>query len=362
MKILIMGFGKLKFMPYVNFYLDSLDRQSNSIHLLYWNRDLMQEDISKYEGITLHEFKCFQEDDAPKASKVKSFLKYRRFALDLLKKECFDFVIVLHSLTGVVVCDYLKKHFKGKFIFDYRDFTYECIVPFKKAVAVLINSSLFTFVSSSAFKEFLPESAKEKIYTIHNIDARALSHVKENGLEAKAHEKIRLGFWGFIRDEELNMQIISHLGNDERFELHYYGREQQIAENLKHFAQQSEFSNVFFHGEYNPEERYEFIRETDLIHNIYDDSGAMLAVGNKYYDGVTFCVPQACMVGSHMGKLCTEKGLGFEVDPYSEGFKATLYEEYHKIRSEALAERCRAELEIILREQEENTARVKSIK
>jgi hypothetical protein len=140
MKILIMGLGKLKFMPYINFYLDSLDKQSNSVHVLYWNRDLKQEDTSRFESITLHEFRCFQEDDAPKASKVKSFLKYRRFALELLKKESFDLVIVLHSLTGVVVCDYLKKHFRGKLIFDYRDVTYESFAPYCLPKAAAFSS------------------------------------------------------------------------------------------------------------------------------------------------------------------------------------------------------------------------------
>jgi hypothetical protein len=217
-------------------------------------------------------------------------------------------------------------------------------------------------VSSNSFRAFLPEAAKEKIHTIHNIDTKALSHAKADKADFVAGEKIKIAFWGFIRDEGLNMQIIRQLGNDERFELHYYGREQQIAKNLKSFAEQSGFGNVFFHGEYNPEDRYEFIKKTDLIHNIYDDRGAMLAVGNKYYDGVLFSLPQACMVGSYMGSLCTEKGIGFEVDPYSESFKATLYEEYCKIQGDALAQRCKAELESILQEQEQNASRVRNIK
>ena len=40
MKVLIMGFGKIKFMPYLNIYLENIDREKNDVHLLYWNRDL----------------------------------------------------------------------------------------------------------------------------------------------------------------------------------------------------------------------------------------------------------------------------------------------------------------------------------
>ena len=46
MKILIMGFSKIKYMPYINFYLGNIDVAANDVHLLYWNRDLMPEDTT----------------------------------------------------------------------------------------------------------------------------------------------------------------------------------------------------------------------------------------------------------------------------------------------------------------------------
>ena len=56
MKILIMGFSKIKYMPYINFYLGNIDVAANDVHLLYWNRDLMPEDTTVLKGVTLHEF------------------------------------------------------------------------------------------------------------------------------------------------------------------------------------------------------------------------------------------------------------------------------------------------------------------
>ena len=41
-------------MPYLNFYTDNLDKIKNDVHLLYWNRDLKEEDIilgKYYTGI-----------------------------------------------------------------------------------------------------------------------------------------------------------------------------------------------------------------------------------------------------------------------------------------------------------------------
>jgi D-arabinose 5-phosphate isomerase GutQ len=95
MKILLMGLGKLKFMPYMNFYLDNLDKDKHDIHLLCWNRDLKPDTTENAEGITIHEYSCYQEDDVPKADKIKSFAGYRKYALELLKKS---------SLTVLSAC------------------------------------------------------------------------------------------------------------------------------------------------------------------------------------------------------------------------------------------------------------------
>ena len=57
MKILIIGFAKIKYMPYINFYLDNIDREKNDVHIIYWNRDLQEENLDSLKGITLHEFK-----------------------------------------------------------------------------------------------------------------------------------------------------------------------------------------------------------------------------------------------------------------------------------------------------------------
>ncbi len=350
MKILIMGFGKVKFMPYMNFYLDNIDREKHDVHLLYWNRDLQQEDTSHLSDITLHEFKCYQEDDVSKLSKITSFIKYRKFALKLLKKENFDFLYVLHSLTGVVVLDYVKKHFKNKFVFDYRDSTYEFLPPFKNAVADLVKWSTATFVSSDAFRRFLPEEEKEKIFTSHNILMDSLNHREDKEKYGTQSEKIRVAFWGFIRHEEINLQLIKQFGVDNRFELHYYGREQQIAQNLKNYVAQNSIDNVFFHGEYKPEDRYEFIKNTDLIHNVYYDSNTLLAMGNKYYDGIIFKIPQICTNGSFMGELCEKNNIGIQCDPYNDDFTQRVYDYYVTLDKNEFFENCDKELQRVMAE------------
>ena len=269
MKILLMGFTKVKYMPYANFYLDNLDGTKNEIHFLYWNRDTQTEDLTGFRDIQFHEFKVYQEDEVAKFSKIRNFLRYKRFAVRLIKREKFDFIIFMHSLPGVLIANLLIKKYKNRYIFDYRDSTYERFLPFKRVIGRLVKYSYATFVSSDAFRKFLPKEEEGKIYTSHNLLLDSLNHRDEKAKHGIESDKIRIGFWGFIRHENLNKEIIKKVAADERFELHYYGREQQTAKNLKIYAQSIGAKNVFFHGEYKPEDRYQFVRQTDIIHNIY---------------------------------------------------------------------------------------------
>ncbi len=84
----------------------------------------------------------------------------------------------------------------------------------------------------------------------------------------------------------------------------------------------------FFHGEYTPEQRYEFVRNTDLIHNLYRDGNTMLAMGNKYYDGVIFYLPQLCMNSSFMAEKAKKADVGFECDPSEDDFCNKVYNYY----------------------------------
>lgn len=361
MKILLMGFAKMKYMPYLRFYFDHIDQTRHEVHILYWNRDGREEDLSAYAGATFHEFRCEQRDDAAKASKITSFVKYRGFAKKVIKRERFDRIFALHTMPAVLAAGVLTRQYKNKFVFDYRDVTYEKFPPFKRLIAGLVRASFATFVSSDGFRAYLPQDCKQKILTSHNLLLDSLSHREEREQHGTPSAQIRIGFWGFVRNEELNREIIKKLANDPRFALHYYGREQRVAENLKAFVAEQAIKNVFFHGEYRPEQRYEFARVTDVIHNIYCDANMMLAVSNKYYDGLIFRIPQICMVGSVMGENAMRAGVGAVCDPYREDFAQELYRICTAFDPASLRAGCDAELSRVMEEYNRGTAVIESM-
>lgn len=350
MKILIAGFSKIKYMPYINFYLDNLDKNNNDIHILYWNRDMKSEDLSSYKNYNLHEFRYYQEDDISKILKVKSFIKYKQTLKKIINYEKIDFIIILHSLPGVLINNFLKKKYKNKYIFDYRDLTYEKNYFYKNIIWKLVKNSKYTFVSSDGFRKYLPKEYTYKTFTSHNLLIDSLNHRDDKQLYNIESKKIRISFWGFIRHVEINKQIIEKISNDLRFELHYYGREQKEALSLKEFAKQLKSTNVFFHGEYTPKQRYEFIKSTDIIHNIYFDQNMMLAMSNKYYDGIIFKIPQLCLKGSFMAEKVESSNVGLVVDINDKDFTNRIFSFYKNINYEKFYECCDNELSIVKKE------------
>ena len=203
----------------------------------------------------------------------------------------------------------------------------------------MVKASYATFVSSDAFRDALPKL--DKVYTSHNLLIDSLAHRDAHPARLQSRLPIRVAFWGFIRHEKINEEIISKLGEDTRFELHYYGREQQTAWNLKALVEKKQFSNIHFHGTYLPEERYAFAAQTDLIHNMYEnDVGTQKAMGNKYYDGIIFRIPQVCNIGSYMGTRVAEEGIGIILDPFEQLFSEHLYEYYSSIAWDSFIENC----------------------
>lgn len=357
MKILLIGPGKLKYMPYARFYLDNIDVNNHDVHLAYWNRDCKDEDISSYNGICLHEFRCFMNNDEPLKTKFLKFVKYRKFCKRIIREK-FDLLIILHSLSGIMIYDFLKCR-NVKYIMDYRDSTFESRNRlFANAVKSLVSKSLVTFVSSDSFRQFMPENVSDKIITSHNLLEDSLTH--RNYLK-KHSDKIRIAFWGFIRHVDINKLIINAICKDDRLELHYYGREQRDAIELKMYAQSIKADNVYFHGEYIPEDRYEFATQTDIIHNIYSGENENMAMGNKYYDSIIFRIPQICQKGSFMGRMSVNSGVGVELDPRSSDFCDSLVDYYKSINRTVFNQSCDSELNRILGEYKKGQNIIKAV-
>lgn len=349
-KVLLLGFGKIAYMPYMNFYLDTLSGKDVQFELIYWDRDGKPDAKAPQCISKVYKFEAHLEEQLPFKNKLKYFARYRKFALNILKNNRYDRIIVLHTTPGLTLLDYLVRKYRGHYLLDFRDVSYEYIPVYRKLVGVLSKNSALTFVSSNAFRKFLP--SERNVFTIHNYLEDSLNHEMIRNHEKRERKTIRVSYWGLVRQVDVNKKLMDALGNDPRFELHYYGRMQQDGRDMEQYAHGKGYSNVYFHGAYMPEDRYRFAEHTDIIHNIYDCGYTTgNAMGNKYYDGIIFGIPQICTKGSYMGELAEKAGVGLTVDLDSFNLADVIWNYYDSISWDSFEKSCFDELESVVGQQ-----------
>ena len=362
MKVLLLGFAKIKYLPYMHFYLNCIDNKNSEIHLVYWERDLESDDRAP-DYLIIHCYKCIMSDLIPLYKKVIPIINYGKFAKKVINSVKPDILIVLHSTTAISIYNLLTGLYKGKYIFDFRDLTYEKYPVYRKMISKIIKNSILSFTSSDGFRKMLPTDEK-KLLTSHNLLRSSLEKHEQYYIRNKRNldQPIRIAFWGMIRHVSINEEIIKKLGNDERFELHFYGRAGDEMNALLTRAEK-EYHNVKYHGEYLPAERDAFSLNTDLIHNIYgnNDKTTYAAMGNKYYDGLVYYLPQLCMKDSFMGVQVTENRIGLACDPYSDGFSDSIFQYYRSLDFEVFKKNCDSTLDKVVRQIEKDEVILKRV-
>ena len=109
--------------------------------------------------------------------------------------------------------------------------------------------------------------------------------------------------------------------------------------------------NVFFHGKYNENERREFLSDTNILHNIYENDATKYALGNKMYDGILYYIPQLVSKGSIMGELVEKHQVGLTLDYNSSNLADEIYIWYQNIDFELFKNNCDRFLEEVMNDE-----------
>lgn len=347
MKVLIVGFSKIKYMPYLNFHLEKY--KSDKVDVIYWNRDNSDDiDLSRCLN-NIYQFNyCIGFN---KIEKLFAFIKFKHFCSKILNKNTYDRIVLLHTFPAFLLSSKLIKSYKNQYIFDYRDITYEKYSFFKKRVAKIVVNSKYTFVSSEGFKQYLPNC--EKIYVTHNImkiDLEESKKIKKEEFDGN----INLSFWGFIRGFEVNKKLINECAKKKHIFVNYYGFYSKDVKKLQKYVLENDYVNIAFYGSYNNDEKVKFIKNTYLIHNLYDrnDKNMMVAMSNKFYDGIIYKTPQVCCKNSLMGNIVEKNGLGIAIDIDDQNFIDDIIHYYLNLNFEEFNKNCEKYLNKVIKEYE----------
>lgn len=350
MRVLLISGASLRIAPYAFPYFDVLQKNGADVTALVWNRD-GKEDVKIDERIKVKYHNDLLDDAVSKKNKIAHFLKFRRFILREFKEADYQFVVVLDTQFAVLICDVLKSKYRNRFIYDMRDPSLEGFWVYRKIVASIVKSSAGVVISSDGFRQYFDK--QQKIHTSHNIKISDLNYKGIRNNSDRNVSPIRLSFWGCIRETDICINLVNSLKGDNRFEVHFYGRLNNDSIRLKHFCEQNDCSKVFFHGEYIENERINFAKKTDMILNIHS-SIRNNRMGNKYYDGLIFQIPQVCSKGGMMESMVSGIGIGIGIEIIvDDKLGDTLYDYYHSIDWDKFRATCNQELDRVLKEYED---------
>lgn len=297
-KIAIIGFHNLHLMQFLYKYTDILDAHAIFYDVLYWDRDMdsqiKQKDFKGNKIVYKHKMSNYQ----PKIRKIRGFIGCMKFFCKVIRNNGYDHIILLTTQTALPLYILSKNVRKSKYIYDFRDLTYEQNNICKKLIKRIIKNSEFTAISSMGFKTVLGDC--EKFVISHNVSNLV------NEFYPKTKKKvIRIVFWGMIRQVEWNKKICDLFGNVNGIELFYHG--EGNSEKLEVYCKEKQYNNIVFTGRYTTDQIAEFVKHTDVLMNFYEnDKQQKLAMTVKLYDGIRYGLPMLVTKDSYMAEVMRE--------------------------------------------------------
>lgn len=308
MKVGIIGPFERNDMPYIDYYEKALKDNKCIYSCVFWNRNINSNIRKNGNEYTI----CIKGMvGLSKIKKIIPMIKYRYYLEEIIRKEKYTHLIILNTIPGVLLSNILLNNFRGKYILDIRDYSYENYRIYKKCVEKLINNSFFTAISSEGFKKFLPKS--EKLTPCHNISNIDKKIETCNNLDS--NKTIRIGFVGTVRYFNENSKLIQTLSKYNKYNLLYYGKT-NINCDLRKYCKKNNIKNVQFFGSFKNEEKPEIYKNIDLINAVYGNNNLEVttALPNRLYDGVLFKKPIIATQGTYLGEVVEKYKLGIAIN------------------------------------------------
>lgn len=312
MKILFVSFSGIVETPYLRSYL-SLLCASDTAEVLYWDR--RGTDSERKEGnVTYRPYTAGRPRG--RLSRRLGYIPAVRTVLRALSRGAYDRAVFLQTHAAVCAGSILKKKYSGRYIVDVRDFTLENIALYRVLERGVMRRAYRTVISSEGFRAFLPEG---RYTVVHNAPADLSYTPIRSALpdpRDPACYPLRVCFFGNMRPilHPQMKKIVSALGTDERFSLHFdgFGCEELSSDGV--FASAK---NVHLSGPFDPSETQSKYAACDLVNNCYGAHNRYLdhALSNKLYYAAKFSIPVLVSPGTYSAALAEEYGFGVPYDP-----------------------------------------------
>ena len=329
----------LSMCPYVDKYIDACKKMNIPYEIILWDR-------SGKETEYPDNFRVFREQSdvyTSKWNKIGAFLRFRRFLKKELRKNNYEKLVMLTTLPAVLCYSELKRKYRGKYIFDFRDMSFEQYGIYNRLVGRICENAAFTCISSPGFAEILKQ---ENYVVVHNFRYADIKNEMQQMKECSL--PIQLLNIGVSRGEKFNRALADAFGNDPRFSVHIVGMGNDTPGFMEYVKQ---YSNIHVVGTYNNEEKQGYIQRADMLLYYYPCSfNCNAALANKYYDGLIFKKPLIGNINTYSGRRVLQKKVGISLDLNDCTFADQVYEYMQMLESNEFLHAARQELNQVLDE------------
>ncbi len=271
----------------------------------------------------IYQFPLNFKKSTNKLVKLMKYISFRRYASKIIKRNQYSRIIVWGTETAILFSTLLSSN---KYVLNIRDYANSDRPVIKNVLKKIINNSYFTTISSRGFEKFLP---KHDYFLLNSFDKNFLRDDYYKFIPR--NKPIRISFIGSVRFFDIDKKVLDIFANDDRFRIQFFG---VGSEKLKIYAKENSIRNVKFHGSFIPEDTPSFIRDSDIINNLYgfDNMALDTATSLKYFFSLYFKKPILVFEGTYMETLT--KDIGYVVPrKLPESLPSDIYEWYISLNS-----------------------------
>lgn len=341
MKIGLLLPANVFFCPYATIFSNLLEKWRVDYDIICWDKT-NRDEVADY---VYH--KRIQGDSFI-LKKLYCYYRYTCFIKKCVKGVQYDKLIVFGPQIGIFLYPFLNRHYKGRFVLDYRDLSIE--QRLKRVYGKLLQISGLNTISSPAFQECLPKGFKYVIS--HNINDSLTREALKREMLVNEKSKITVLTIGAIRDLEQNIELMNALAFNTKFQIHFVGKS-DLSDVVKGYAEKHKIVNASFVGFYKKEEEGSYVDESTFLNIYYPRKLSHdTAISNRFYNSLIYCKPMIVTKDTIQGDLVEKYGVGIAIEN-CEGLADKLIEYQRTFNLATYMKGRNALLELIIGQQDE---------
>lgn len=259
-KICILCAANLKHMTLISLYTKELVRAKQDFDIIYL--DKYNEKETYKSARRLYKYKLNLNNQWSFFRKFLHYWSFKNYAIEIIKREKYDFIILWNEFTVFMFSDYVSKKYSGRYCVNIRDQNYNKVPFVQHRYKQAIKNSCFNTVSSERFKSIFP---KNEYLFVHSFNREIMEGINPVKDKRNINLPIRIMFIGRMSYPESIYTTLDALGNDKRFELWLIG---ERCETLLPYIKKRGYRNVIVHGSFEPKETASFLRNADIIYSL----------------------------------------------------------------------------------------------